>query len=411
MINLIATAAFGLEAVVKREVEKLGFSNIRVLDGRVDFEAGLDGIATANLRLRSADRVLLNVGSFTALTFDELFERTKALPWDEWIPADGKFTVTGKSVRSGLFSVPDVQSIVKKAVVEKLRQKYNINWFEETGAEYTIQAALLKDTATLTIDTTGAGRGLHKRGYREKANVAPLKETMCAALIEIAHYKGADVFMDPCCGSGTLPIEAAMMAKNIAPGLYRAFVSEGWQQLGAKLWKDARASAYADIKTDAQPIIIGSDIDPAAVELARANAEKAGVDDCIRFETKPLNEVVLPSEKGVSVINPPYGERLGKIKEVERLYSDMGRLFNGTNWSVYVLTPDEFFETAYGRRADAKRKLFNGMIKTDYYQYFLPVKKAKKTASNATHAKGQAKNDKRNTPYKKRDPAKKVNGK
>jgi putative N6-adenine-specific DNA methylase len=200
---------------------------------------------------------------------------------------------------------------------------------------------------------------------------------MCAALIEIAHYKGTEIFMDPCCGSGTLPIEAAMMAKNIAPGLTRSFACEEWPQLNKKIWKDARASAYADILTDAEPVIFGSDIDPSAVELAMANAEKAGVDDCIRFETKPLNEVTLPGEKGIAVINPPYGERLGKIKEVERLYLDMGKLFNGTPWCVYVLTPDEFFEEAYGRKADAKRKLFNGMIKTDYYQYFLPAKKKK----------------------------------
>ncbi len=370
MINLIATAAFGLEAVVKREVEKLGFENISVLDGRVDFSSPIEGIAAANIRLRSADRVLLKLGEFNAVTFDSLFEQTKALPWDEWIPVNGKFTVTGKSVRSGLFSVPDVQSIVKKAVVEKLKQKYNVSWFAETGPEYTIQAALLKDAATLTIDTTGAGQGLHKRGYREKAMLAPLKETMCAALIELSHYGGAEIFMDPCCGSGTIPIEAALIAKNIAPGLTRSFACEKWPQLGKKIWKDARASAYADILTDAEPEIYAADIDPAAVELAKANAEKAGVDDCIRFETRPLNVTVLPGKSGIAVINPPYGERLGKIKEVERLYADMGRLFNKTDWHVYVLTPDEFFEAAYGRKADAKRKLFNGMIKTDYYQYF-----------------------------------------
>jgi putative N6-adenine-specific DNA methylase len=370
MHNYIATSAFGLEAVVKREVQALGYENVRVLDGKVEFTAGLEAIAEANIRLRSADRLLLKIGEFNALTFDDLFEQTKALPWEEWIPVDGKFTVTGKSVRSGLFSVPDVQSIVKKAVVEKLKQKYKVNWFAETGAEYTIQAALLKDTATLTIDATGTGRGLHKRGYRTIAGTAPLKETMAAALIHLSYWKKDRIFLDPCCGSGTLPIEAALIARNIAPGLTRNFASSRWPQISPRIWKDARAAAYADIRTDTEPLIFGADIDPDAVALARANAEKAGVDDCIRFETRPLSQTELPGDYGVAIINPPYGERLGRMKEVENLYAGMGKVFNNKTWSVYVLTPDEFFETSFKRKADAKRKLFNGMIKTDYYQFY-----------------------------------------
>jgi putative N6-adenine-specific DNA methylase len=375
MQNLIATAAFGLEAVVKREVSELGFSDVKCLDGRVEFSPayGQDlhtAIACANLWLRSADRVLLKMGEFPATTFDELFEKTKSLPWDEWIPADGKFTVTGKSVRSGLFSVPDVQSIVKKAVVEKLRQKYKIEWFKETGAEFTIQVALLKDAATLTIDTTGAGAGLHKRGYRARATRAPMKETMAAALISLAHFTGKKPFLDPCCGSGTLPIEAALIAKNIAPGIARKFAAEKWPTIPQKIWKDERAAAYAKIRTNFEPVIHASDIDPSAVELARANAELAGVDDCIRFENRPVSQTILPAEAGIAIINPPYGERLGQIKEAETLYAQLGTLFNPTKWNVYVITPDEFFETAYKKRARAKRKLFNGMIKTDYYQYF-----------------------------------------
>jgi len=374
-MTLIATAAFGLEAVVKREVTALGFSNINCLDSKVEFSPaeGEDlptAITRANMWLRSADRVLIKVGEFTATTFDNLFEQTKALPWDEWITADGRFTVTGKSVRSGLFSVPDVQSIVKKAVVERLRKKYNIDWFKESGAEFTIQVALLKDVATLTIDTTGAKNGLHKRGYRARATRAPMKETMAAALISLAHYNGKKPFYDPCCGSGTLPIEAALLAKNIAPGLARKFASEAWPSIPQAAWKNTRAAAYAAIRTDHEPQIFAADIDPDAVALARANAELAGVDDCIIFENRPVSQTILPADAGIAIINPPYGERLGQIKEAEALYSTLGRVFNPTKWHVYVITPDEFFETAYGKKARAKRKLFNGMIKTDYYQYF-----------------------------------------
>ena len=372
MPTLIATAAFGLESVVKREVQNLKFDDIKTLDGRVEFSAPdlPRAIAQANLWLRSADRVQLKLGEFPATTFDGLFEAVKALPWQEWIPVDGKFTVTGKSVRSGLFSVPDVQKIVKKAVVEKLKQSYNVSWFKETGAEYTIQAALLKDIATITIDTTGTGNGLHKRGYRARATAAPMKETMAAALIDLAHYNGKKAFLDPCCGSGTLPIEAALIAKNIAPGLARSFAAEQWEQVPREIWKEARSAAYAAMKTDSEPIIHAADIDPDAVELAKANAELAGVDDVIVFHHRSLADTVLPAEKGICIVNPPYGERLGKIKEAERLYGELGKVFNPHPWSVYVITPDEFFETAYRKKARAKRKLFNGMIKTDYYQYF-----------------------------------------
>ena len=373
MQSLIATAAFGLEAVVKREVTALGFSDIKCLDGKVEFAPQGDlyeAIVRANLWLRSADRVLLKMGEFPATTFDGLFESVKSLPWEEWIPVDGKFTVTGKSVRSGLFSVPDVQSIVKKAIVEKLRQKYKVEWFKETGAEFTIQAAILKDIATLTIDTTGAKNGLHKRGYRARSTAAPMKETMAAALIQLANYSGRKPFLDPCCGSGTLPIEAALIAKNIAPGLARKFASERWPMIPQKIWKEERSAAYSKMRTETEPIIHAADIDPEAVELAHANAELAGVDDCIIFENRSVSQTILPSETGIAIINPPYGERLGEIKQAEALYSQLGSIFNPTRWNIYVITPDEFFETAYKKRAKAKRKLFNGMIKTDYYQYF-----------------------------------------
>ena len=367
-VRLIATTAFGLESIVKREVERLGFSDIQCSDGKVEYTADFLGIPRSNIWLRSADRVLVKIGEFTAKTFDELFEQTFALDWDWWIPIDGKFTVTGKSVRSTLYSVPDVQSIVKKAVVERMKKKYNTLWFQETGAEYTIQAAILKDCVTLTIDTTGPG--LHKRGYRARATKAPLKETLAAALINLSRYNGKKPFLDPCCGSGTLAIEAAIMAKNIAPGLVRSFVSESWHQVPPALWKEVKMAAYGSIRTDIEPEIFGYDIDSKAIEIARANAELAGVDDCIVFDVCDAHQLVLPRRAGTAVINPPYGERLGQIREVEALYSSFGSMFNKTDWQVYVLTPDEFFEKAFGQRARAKRKLFNGMIKTDLYQFF-----------------------------------------
>jgi putative N6-adenine-specific DNA methylase len=379
MHRLIATAAFGLETVVKDEVRRLGFADIAARDGKIEFSPAEDqslaeAVARANLWLRSADRVLIKMGEFEALTFDGLFESVKALPWGDWIEVDGQFTVTAKSVRSGLFSVSDIQSIVKKAVVEKLRTKYHVEWFKETGAEYTIQAALLKDICTITIDTTGAKNGLHKRGYRERSNEAPMKETMAAALVQLARYKATNAerkaFLDPCCGSGTIAIEAAMIAKNIAPGLGRKFAAEKWTCLPAEAWKSARSAAYSAMLTDAQPKIYASDISREAIELARENAELAGVDDCIEFSCTGVRELILPTTSGICVVNPPYGERLGAIQAAEILYKDLGRLFARARWNVYVITPDEFFETAYGRRAKAKRKLFNGMIKVDLFQYF-----------------------------------------
>jgi putative N6-adenine-specific DNA methylase len=369
MYNFIATTTFGLEASVKREVTALGFGDIAVQDGRVGFIGELNAIPRANIRLRSSDRVLLVMGEFDAYSFDELFEGTKALPWDEWITEDGKFTVTGKSVRSQLYSVPDCQAIVKKAVAEKLKLKYKRDWFEETGPEYKIQVAILKDRVTLTIDTTGPG--LHKRGYRGTAMTAPLKETLAAALIELSYWKRERILLDPTCGSGTIPIEAAMIAKKIAPGVARSFVSEAWPRLTRQLWQDEREAARAEELKDFQPEIYASDIDPAAIDLARHNAAKAGVGDCIRFETLPLSRVRLPGAYGVAISNPPYAQRIGEFVDVEGLYRDMGRIFNADKtWSFYVLTSHEGFEKLYGRKADAKRKLFNGTIKTDYYQFY-----------------------------------------
>ncbi|MDR1542582.1 MAG: class I SAM-dependent RNA methyltransferase [Clostridiales bacterium] len=368
VFSFTATASFGLEAVVKREALALGLKNVSVLDGKVNFTGDFSDMAKANLWLRSADRVHLNLGSFNASTFDELFEQTKAMPWSDWIPENGRFTVIGKSVRSQLHSVPACQSIVKKAIAENLKAKYKIEWLQEDGPEYKIQAALLKDEATFTLDTSG--QGLHKRGYREQAMSAPLRETAAAALISLTYWRKGRIFLDPVCGSGTLPIEAALIAKNIAPGLYRSFAAEQWPQVDRKIWTHARHEAYAAIDADFKPEIYGSDIDPEAIELAKANSAKAGVGGVIIFDAKALEDVRLPGSYGVAVCNPPYGERLGTVSEVTKLYAQMKSLFSADDtWSLNVLTADEFFEEAYGRKADAKRKLFSGMIKTDYYQY------------------------------------------
>lgn len=370
MLNLIATTTFGLEAVVKREALKLGFKNIKVSDGKVEFEGDETSIPKANIWFRCADRILLKLGEFKATSFEDLFEKTKSLPWDEWITKDGKFTVTGKSIKSQLFSVPDCQAIVKKAVVEKMKQKYNdIEWFEETGAEYTIQVALLKDVATLTIDTSGSG--LHKRGYRQTSVEAPLKETLAAAMIELSYWKKERILLDPFCGSGTIAIEAALIAKNIAPGLKRTFASEQWTRIAKQLWNDTRAEAYKVIHTEVIPKIYASDIDIYAVEIAKMNAEKAGVDDCIEFSVMDFEHINIKDKYGIVICNPPYGERIGDFKSVQNISKKLGSIFrNNPTWSVYVITSDENFEKLYGTKADNKRKLFNGRIKTDYYQYY-----------------------------------------
>lgn len=375
-IQLIATSTFGLEAVVKREVEQLGYEDITVENGKVTFSCDESAIPRTNLWLRTADRVLLKMGEFKALSFEELFQGTKALPWEEWITEDGEFTVTGKSVDSKLFSVSDCQAIVKKAVVEKLKEKYKTEWFKENGPKFTIQVSILKDIVTLTIDTSGDG--LHKRGYRIKNVEAPIKETLAAAIVSLSYWNSGRVLLDPFCGSGTIPIEAAMIGKNIAPGLQRSFASERWPRIGETLWKDARKEAFKAIKQDLDINIYASDINPSAVEAANENAYEAGVDDCIIFDVKDASKISIKDDYGVIICNPPYGERLGEKREVEELYKKIGKVFRELDtWSIYVITSNEDFEKLYGKKADKKRKLFNGRIKVDYYQYYgpRPVKK------------------------------------
>ncbi len=367
--EFIATATFGLEAVVKRELQDLGYTDLSVADGKVSFTADAKAIPRGNLWLRSADRLLLKMGEFKALTFDELFEKTKALPWGDWITRDGKFPVNGKSVKSQLFSISDCQAIVKKAVVEKLKQKYAVDWFDETGPEFTIQVALLNDVATLTIDTSGSG--LHKRGYRAAGGEAPLKETLASAMIQLSYWDKERILLDPFCGSGTIPIEAAMIGRNIAPGLNRKFVSETWPAVSKDIWKEARRDAFNAIDQDTQIRIFASDIDEQAIAAATENAFTAGVDDCIIFSVRALQQVKPEGQYGVVITNPPYGERLGSAKESMELYQAMGKIFSvEPTWSVYVLTAEESFERLYGAKANRKRKLYNGNIKVDYYQYY-----------------------------------------
>ncbi|MDQ2086100.1 class I SAM-dependent RNA methyltransferase [Herbivorax sp. ANBcel31] len=370
-IELIATCAAGIEAMVKKEVTNLGFKDIITENGKISFKGNLSSIAKANLNLRCADRVLLKIGEFKALSFEELFEKTKSLPWDEWITADGKFTVLGKSVKSKLFSISDSQAIVKKAVVEKLKSKYNVDWFKETGPEYTIQVSLLKDIATLTIDTSGTA--LHKRGYREKIVTAPIKETLACAMIMISYWNKSKPLLDCFCGSGTIPIEAALIGKNIAPGLNRSFASQQWPVIGKDIWKEERRIAFSAIDQDLDLKIYASDISPEAIELSKENAFEAGVDDCIEFFTSDFKDVKLKDKYGVIISNPPYGERISQKKEVDNLYKELGKTFETySTWSKYILSSVEEFENLYGKKANKKRKFYNGNIKVDYYQFFGP---------------------------------------
>ncbi len=370
-IELIATATFGLEEMVKVELKKLGYEDMKVENGKVTFKANIEDIPKTNLWLRTADRVLLKMGEFKAMSFEELFQQTKALPWEKWIPVNGKFPVSGKSIKSQLFSVPDCQAIVKKAIVERLKETYNEEWFKEDGPEYPVEVALLKDVVVLTIDTSGAG--LHKRGYRQKANEAPLKETLAAALVLLSRWREDRVLIDPLCGSGTIAIEAAMIGRNMAPGLDRSFVSENWSIMPKDLWKNSRTQAFKEIKQDEDITILASDIDEKSIKIAEENAYNAGVDDCISFSVQDMSRIKSDATYGYIICNPPYGERLGERQEVQRLYKRMGQVFNKfETWSVYVITSDEEFEKIYGKKASKKRKLYNGRIKTDYYQFFGP---------------------------------------
>jgi putative N6-adenine-specific DNA methylase len=370
-IELIATAAFGLESIVARELKNLGYDELNVENGRVLFSADELGICRTNLWLRSSDRVLLKMGFFKARTFEELFQQTKALPWEDWLPEDANFPVQGKSIKSQLFSVSDCQAIVKKAIVERLKEIYGRSWFEETGPRYQIEVALLNDNVTLTIDTSGLG--LHKRGYRQLAGQAPLKETMAAAMIQLSHWHKDRALIDPFCGTGTIPIEAAFIAQNRAPGLKRSFASEKWPNLPKALWQEAWQEALDLWDTKAALHIYGSDIDPSALTLARTHAFEAGVEAAIHFQRLPVSEVRSRFKYGHLIANPPYGERLGGTNEVEGLYLELGETYKRLeNWSLHMLTTHQFPERLIGRRWDKSRKLYNGRLECHYFQFFGP---------------------------------------
>ncbi len=369
-LELIATATFGLEAVVKRELQDLGCTIIKSEDAKITYIGNEATIAKSNLWLRCADRVLLKMGEFRAETFTELFEQTKALPWEEWIPLDGKFTVNGTSVKSKLFSISDCQKIIKKAVVERLKQTYPVDYFEETGPVYNIRMTLLKDVVTLAIDTSGPG--LHKRGYRAADVAAPIKETLAASMIKLSFWKPERILIDPFCGSGTIPIEAAMIGKNIAPGLSRHFISESWPQIPEEIWKQERAEAFKAINSDIQLKIYGSDIDPKAVSASRVNAVQAGLSDDIVFRRLPFNELELNDDYAIIITNPPYGERIGNKHDIAGIYSELNyKMSKNKTLSLYIITSDKSFEKSMKfKKSDRRRKLYNGRIETTYYQYY-----------------------------------------
>lgn len=371
--ELVVPCHFGMEAVTKREIYDLGYEITRVEDGRVTFEGDAEAICRANVFLRTAERVLLLVGRFKATTFEELFQGIKSLPWEEYIPQDGKFWVKkASSIKSKLFSPSDIQSIAKKAMVERLKQVYHVNWFEENGAEYPIRIFLLKDEVMVALDTSGDS--LHKRGYRLQTSKAPITETLAAALIMLTPWKKDRILVDPFCGSGTFPIEAAMIAANIAPGMNRAFTAESWTNIIPKqLWYDAVSEAEDMVEKDIDVDIQGYDMDGEVVKAARENAKRAGVDHLIHFQQREVAKMSHPKKYGFIITNPPYGERLEEKADLPKLYGQIGEVYkNLDSWSMYMITSYEDAERYVGRKADKNRKIYNGMIKTYFYQFMGP---------------------------------------
>lgn len=372
-IRLIAPCHFGLEAVLKREIQNLGYEIDRVEDGRVTFFAGVEGIARANIFLRTADRILLQAGRFHAETFDELFEGIKAIPWEEYLTEDAKFWVTKASTtKSKLFSAPDIQSIAKKAMVERMKQKFRKNWFQETGASYPVRIFLLKDEVTVGLDTSG--EPLHKRGYRQLTSRAPLTETLAAALILLTPWNKDRILVDPFCGSGTIPIEAAMIGANIAPGMNRSFTAEDWKNIIAKKeWYEAIQEANDQIDDSVSMDIQGYDIDGRMIRAARQNAEDAGVDHLIHLQQREVKDLSHPKKYGFIITNPPYGERLEEKENLPELYRQIGQAFDKLDtWSKYIITSYEDTEKYIGKKASKNRKIYNGMLKTYYYQFLGP---------------------------------------
>jgi len=369
--NVIATSTFGIEGIVGEEVKALGFKDVKVENGKVEYKADGNGIARSNLWLRCADRVFIKLGEFKAETFEELFDETNKIPWEKYIPEDGEFIINAKSVKSKLFSLSDCQRIVKKSVAKRLSEHYKVEWLKETGDKFPVLVSILKDIVTINLDTSGDG--LHKRGYREMANSAPMKETLAASIVKISRWNEKIPLIDPMCGTGTILIEAAMIGRNIAPGIGRKFISENWSFLGKDIYKVERKNAYDAIKYDLDMKIKGYDIDSKAIEIAMANAELAGVDDTISFEVQDASHLTSDLEYGYIISNPPYGERMSDKENVKKLYEMMGRIYGKFDtWSKYIFTAHEDFENCFGKKATKNRKLYNGKIKSYLYQYFGP---------------------------------------
>lgn len=382
-MEFIAPCHFGLEAVLKREITDLGYEIVSVEDGRVTFRGGAEALVRANIFIRTAERIMLKVGSFRAVTFDELFEGTKALPWEEMIPKDGKFWVTKATTnKSKLFSGSDIQSIVKKAIVDRLKGIYHINWFEENGAEYPIRVFILKDVVTIALDTSGVS--LHKRGYRQLVGKAPISETLAAALIMLTPWNKDRILVDPFCGSGTFPIEAAMIGANIAPGMNREFTAENWKNIvPKKVWYEAVTEAEDAILRDVKMNIQGYDLDSGIVKCAMQNAREAGVDEHIHFQQRDMRDLSSPKKYGFIITNPPYGERLEDKADLPKLYKDIGATFDKLDtWSKFIITSYEDAEKYLGRKATKNRKIYNGMIKSYFYQYMGPKPPRRKDNEN-----------------------------
>ncbi|MBC5685735.1 class I SAM-dependent RNA methyltransferase [Roseburia sp. NSJ-9] len=378
-IQLVAPCHFGMEAVLKREIYDLGYDITKVEDGRVTFEGDLETICRSNIFLRTAERVMVQIGRFRATTFDELYENMKALPWEDWIPQDGKFWVKkASSVKSKLFSASDIQSICKKAMVDRLKMTYHTDWFKEDGASFPVRIFLLKDEVTVALDTTGDP--LHKRGYRTWTSKAPISETLAAALIMLTPWRADRILVDPFCGSGTFLIEAAMMAANIAPGMNRSFTAEAWTHLIPKqMWYDVVEEAEEMVDTDISCDLQGYDIDPDMIRIARANAKQAGVDHLIHFQQRDVADLKHSKKYGFIITNPPYGERLEDKKDLPALYTTIGQVYRDLDaWSMYLITSYEEAERYIGRKADKNRKLYNGMIRTYFYQFMGPKPPKKK---------------------------------
>lgn len=368
-INYVIPCLMGVESLIAQELREMEAEDVRAENARVLFRGDEQMLARVNINARFAERLQILVGSFEAKSFEELFEGTKALPWELWLNARDAFPVKGYSLGSDLFSVRDCQSIIKKAVVERMKQKYHVEWFEESGAVHQVQFSIMKNTVSLLLDTTGAG--LHKRGYRLDANEAPMKETLAAALCEVSKLRPYHKLYDPMCGSGTILIEGAMLCKKIAPGLNRSFAAERWELLTQEQWQQERERAKALEQKAEDFFACGSDIDGAALENAQRNAERAGVADCIRFTKADIRDFTPQSEKGTLICNPPYGERLMDIRQAEQLYTQMGEVFERRHgWSYGIISPSKTFEQSFGRTADKRRKLYNGMIQCNLFMYF-----------------------------------------